>query len=322
MPLDTGSVNQGGLGTSVAISAAGIAVAGAPQYANGAGFTIGAVATFVRNPATGAWSVEGVFPGEFEPGAFGQAISLYTYRLGASLNGYGLAVGAPAAGALAADPQEGSGYILTRGSSDAAWTQRARYELGSGGHPQEHLGSSVSLYGGTIVWGIPNRQIANGNRPGSVYIVRRNTTDWTNYTGTEIPSSNTTDQAQFGASVAINGDTLFVGAPVPLSDGEVFQYDYVDGLGGKIWEINFDSPLQAPDPLIDGDQFGMSVTFDGTTAVFGADQWDIQIGDQTISTGAAFVFVSGSYLHRRVRRELNVMPANTQEYTPLKGAHH
>jgi hypothetical protein len=294
VPLDTSSVNSGNLGTSVAISAAGIAVAGAPEYADAADFPVGAVATFVRSAATGVWSVEGVFLGEYDSGAFGQAISLYTYRLGAAVNGYGLAVGAPAASALSADPQEGSGYILTRGTSDIAWTQRARYELGSGGHPQEHLGASVSLYGGTIVWGIPRRQIANGNRPGSAYVVRRNTTDWTNYTGTEIPSPDTTDQALYGTSVAINGNTLFVGAPVPASfDGEVFQFDYVDGLSGKIWEINSDSPLQAQGPFGAGDDFGASAAFDGTTAVFDADASEIPDGGGafSVSVGAAFVFL-------------------------------
>ena len=83
----------------------------------------------------------------------------------------------------------------------------------------------------------------------------------------------------FGVSVALDGDTAFIGAPGDDGfNGSVYVYTRT----GTTWTQQ--QKLTASDPGAD-DSFGVSVALDGDTALIGAD--DEMTGD---STGAAYIF--------------------------------
>lgn len=289
------------LGSSVAISAAGIAVAGIPNYSDSGGGLSknGAVVTFVLDHASNTWSAEALkLPPNEEGGAsFGYSVSVYTYRLGGAVNGYALAVGEPNR-TVSAKTQAGAGYVFTRGTSDTSWTYRASYSLNTTAHDFEYLGSSTSIYGGAIAFGVPGRIIAGGHNPGSVYTIHRNTTDWTDYTDYEIPSPDTTSGVQFGDSVAMYGNTMFVGAPQtallvgnpPQSQsaaGVAYQFDYLPDLSGFYWGQTTNA-LIAPNHS-ENAQFGHSVAFGGSLPVIGAING---AGGPAMETGAVYTYIS------------------------------
>lgn len=277
VPLDTSTLPSGELGFSVAISSAGFAVAGMP-YRSASGESIdGAVATFTRNSSTGVWSVEALLEGT---DAFGSSVSIYVNRLGTLVTGYELAVGSP--NYL---DERGAGDVFTRAPSDTSWTHRASYSLGTSGNANELFGSSVSIYSSAIAFGVPYRHVTGNIRTGSVYMVHKNSGDWTDYMGAEVDSPDATADLQtFGASVALHDNTLFVGAPRQLS---VYQYDYVHGSLDYYWAENSDSPLRAPDSAPYGN-FGASATSDGTSAVFGSTPY----GTVDSQNGSVSTFIS------------------------------
>ena len=85
---------------------------------------------------------------------------------------------------------------------------------------------------------------------------------------------------EFGYSVAIDGDTLVVGAYAKDSDtGSVYVFRTSDG-GATYGQV---AKLTASDGA-SGDKFGVSVAIDGATVAVGADEW----GND--GPGAAYVF--------------------------------
>ena len=90
--------------------------------------------------------------------------------------------------------------------------------------------------------------------------------------------------AEFGFSVAIDGDTAVVGAQFDNSTvvNSGAAYVFVRGTGGE-WTPQ--ARLTASDPM-DGDRFGVAVDVSGDTVVVGARQDD----DRGLNSGSAYVF--------------------------------
>jgi hypothetical protein len=89
---------------------------------------------------------------------------------------------------------------------------------------------------------------------------------------------------RYGASVAVSGDTLVVGAPGQNSStGAVYVFERTNG----VWQP---SQKLLPADGAAGDQFGFSVATDGTTILVGAPTADVGPGPN-IDQGAAYVFV-------------------------------
>ena len=97
------------------------------------------------------------------------------------------------------------------------------------------------------------------------------------------------DNAHFGQSVAISGDTVVIGAHMEdgggLDRGAAYIFARNQG-GADDWEQV--KRLTASDPD-DGDNFGSSVAISGDTLVVGADLKD----DGGINRGAAYLFTVG-----------------------------
>ena len=146
----------------------------------------------------------------------------------------------------------------------------------------DYFGSSVSIDGDTMVIGA-YADDDNGYTSGSAYVFTRTNGIWTQRA--KLTASDAAASDYFGMSVAINGDTVVIGAYADDDDGSasgsayVFTRDTAGDLASGWTEV---AKLTAGDA--DAlDQFGRSVSIDGDTVVIGA------FGDDSY-TGSAYVF--------------------------------
>lgn len=178
------------------------------------------------------------------------------------------------AGAPFAEAGEGAAYVFVRDIDDI-WTQQTKLSgfpvpAGAG------FGSSVSIFGDTIVVGAPN---AAG---GSAYIFRNDGGVWSQQA--IIESNDIQAGDRFGGAVAVFGNTVLVGASLEdaagISAGAV--YAFVGNLAGE-WVQQ--GKLLAADTA-GGDLFGGSVALEGNVAIVGASGND----DDGSGSGSAYVF--------------------------------
>ncbi len=182
--------------------------------------------------------------------------------------------------------EAGAAYIFSRNQGGAGtWGQVAKL-VPTDGSPYDSFGSKVAIDGDTVVVAAV-RDDDNGVDSGSVYIFGRNQGGpdaWGQLA--KVTASNGAAADYFGASVAINGDTLVVGASRADSSGPFSGSAYVFGrnVGGvEAWgEV---MALAVADGG-SGDRFGASVAIDGDTVVVGAPEDD----DIDFNSGAAYIF--------------------------------
>ena len=176
-------------------------------------------------------------------------------------------VGAPAIDP--GSPIEGA-YVVTHDASGWGNPQALAITLAAGSDPN-YAGASVDISGDTIVVGAPSEDVPdplhadNRFRSGAVYVFVKNGTSWVQQARLTAPEPS--DLQEFGASVAIDGDTLVVGASgAGALPGAGAAYVFTRSVGA--WTS---SPvlLQASnaDP---GDFFGSAVAIDGDTIAVGA----------------------------------------------------
>lgn len=173
----------------------------------------------------------------------------------------------------------GAAYVFVR--NGATWSQQARL-LAADAAPSDGAGYSVSVSGDTIVVGAPLEDATEGDS-GAAYVFTRTGTTWTQQAKLVAPNGSTFDN--FGASVAIDGDAVVVGAPganVDTPTGTAFDVGraFVFRRTGVTWalETELSSSAAAAD-----DEFGTSVAIDGSVAVVGAMQRDIIGGAGAVS---------------------------------------
>lgn len=156
------------------------------------------------------------------------------------------------------------------------------------------FGTSVAIDGNYAVIGASadNYDASNSNpldEAGSVFIFKRATTGTWSFI-TKLTADDREAYDNFGASVAIYGSTIAIGAPFEGSDesnvvvansGSVYIYD----LTGDDW--TFTKKLKASDREV-GDNFGTSVALYNKTLIVGATNEDHS------STGTAMMNNSGS----------------------------
>ena len=113
-------------------------------------------------------------------------------------------------GAAGEDPNNlsdaGSAYIFTR--SGTTWTQQAKINA-SDAQASDNFGISVTIDGDIVVVGA-YAEDTGGSNAGAAYIFTRSGTTWTQQS--KIQSSNPEVGGFFGYSVAIDVDTVVVGA--------------------------------------------------------------------------------------------------------------
>lgn len=161
------------------------------------------------------------------------------------------------------------------GSANGASDPQASPLAALGTLEQARIGWSVAIEGKTAAVGAP------GPPSGRVFVFRRTPQGWTfEDLVTEGDSDN-----EFGASIALSGKYLIVGAPTALIGmaGTGLAYVYARQSNGS-WEL--EDTLQAPSPA-GGDQFGAAVSISGTIAVIGAPRDN---NDNGVNAGCYYVF--------------------------------
>ncbi len=118
----------------------------------------------------------------------------------------------------------------------------------------DNFGYSVDISGDTIIVGVPDDDDLGGSS-GSAYIYTRSGTTWTQQA--KLTASNGAGNHEFGHSVAIDGDTAFVG-----SYGISTVYTFTRS--GTTW---------TEDQIIAGGtiKFGYDIDIDGTTSIIGSN---------------------------------------------------
>ncbi|WP_437647618.1 cadherin-like beta sandwich domain-containing protein [Sorangium sp. So ce362] len=181
--------------------------------------TSGAVYVFVRDG--GSWVQQAYLkPTTADVNDnFGYSLSLSGDTLAVSAQGEDSnARGVDGNQANNSSPNAGAVYIFRR--SETTWSQEA-YIKASNTDAQDQFGYAVTLEGDTLVVGAPTEdsnaigvnggQTNNGvSQAGAAYVFTRSGTTWTQQA--YLKASNTGAGDMFGASVALSGDTLAVGA--------------------------------------------------------------------------------------------------------------
>jgi len=167
------------------------------------------------------------------------------------------------------------------------WIHTAKLTA-SDGAMGDCLGYSVAISGDTVVVGAYNDDY-NAPSSGSAYVFVKPGGGWAS--GTETAKLTASDGAEydwFGCSVAIDGDTVVVGAHGDDDNGSDSGSAYVFVKPGGGWASTsaFDAKLTASDGAAD-DWFGSSVAISGDTVVVGV--WGDD--DNGSDSGSAYVFV-------------------------------
>jgi hypothetical protein len=269
---------QDQLGLSVAVDG-DIAVAGAPNDE----FGQGSVYIYEYDALTNGWKAKTKLlnPTGLMSTNFGQSVAV---------SGDIVVVGAPEP-----FPAERNGVVYVYQRPAEGWPMEPPLLdpiatlTASDGEANDNFGYSVAMDGDTIVVGCYLDEHVEVNN-GSAYVFTKSGASWTTMNETaRLTPSRTELELHFGVCVAIDGDTIVVGADRDsenvFSAGAAFVFEkpgagWVDGTER--------AKLTASNP-VDTDRLGLSVDVSGDTVVAGA--W----GDDTVASkaGAAYVFVSG-----------------------------
>ncbi len=259
-------------GTSVAISGESL-LAGAPFDDTIAGNSAGTAGVFVRN--SGVWTQQAQL-------SAGNGAAEHRFGLSVSLSGTTALVGAPSADAPTA-VNAGAVYVFVRNGS--AWTQQARLTAADA-EEDAKFGSSIALTADTAIIGSPLKDgsIPNSFQPdvGAVYVYVRNGSVWTQQAKLTASDNQTGDE--FGNAVAINGDTILVGAwregsAISNKEGSA----YVFTRSGAAWVQQ--AKLVAPDAALN-DSLGSAVALSSDTALVSAKN-----GGSPTNPGVGSVYV-------------------------------
>jgi hypothetical protein len=169
------------------------------------------------------------------------------------------------------------------------WVQTSELTA-SDGVLGDQFGWSVSVSGNTVVVGAPFHPVGLNLGQGAAYVFVEPQNGWTSMTQTaELVASDGAALAFFGSSVAINGDTIVVGAGSTTVHGNPHQgAAYVFVMPANGWKnMTQTAELTASDGYV-GDDFGASVAISGSTVVVGTPYASI---GSNFQQGASYVFV-------------------------------
>ncbi len=249
------SSDTGSLGASLAVSGDGrTLLAGAPGTETTDGESAGSAHVFVR--AGDSWTETARLAAD--DGAAGDQ---FGSDAALSADGTRALVGAP--GSVASDDSGGTVHAFEADGDTWARTATLRPD---GVSPEDQFGVSVALSGDgdTAVVGATEFSTARHSDTAASLVFGRTADGW-RQVGSAGLRRNVGRNLQYGASVAVGGDGVFVGAPTALNTGLVYLYDtpgrgsprFDDGDGeidpqevlAVIEAYNDDADLSAPDVL-------------------------------------------------------------------------
>ena len=167
-------------------------------------------------------------------------------------------------------------------STQASFRQTAKLRPGDGNGFQ-NFGSSVALDGPTALVGAYRGDDDQGNSVGTAHVIGRDGNTWTRQA--ELTAVDADTGMWFGSSVALDGETALVGAPLEQDpNGRAAGAAYAFVRAGDEWT---QQAKLVPEDGDDGDSFGWSVALDGDTALVGAEGDEDPHGEHG---GSAYVF--------------------------------
>ncbi len=179
----------------------------------------------------------------------------------------------------------GAAYVFTSSSLDN-WTQTAILTATTP-YTQDLFGRAVTIDGNTIVVGAPWTNKGTQFDTGLAYVFYRSGDQWNQIK--KLSASDPQPYDRFGTSLALDGDTLVVGAPQPgsstISPGSGAAYIFERNAGGddqwgELAELSAAGGAQ-------GDRFGFATQVAGDIVLVGAYLTDIS---GNLNQGAAYVF--------------------------------
>jgi hypothetical protein len=206
--------------------------------------------------------------------------SFDTFGISVAVSGDTIAVGSLFGGG----DDNGAAYVFVRPAGGwANATETARLTASD----RSNFGFSIAIGGDTVVVGRP------GLAPEAAYVFVKPAAGWAGVlteTAKLIASDATTDDF-FGETMAINGDTIVVGAAGRDIGGNLAQgaaYVFVEPGGGWAGTLTENAKLTSSDGAT-GDLFSWDVGLEGDTVVLGAPG-----NSSTSAGGASYVFLEPS----------------------------
>ena len=190
-------------------------------------------------------------------------------------------------------PNGGTAYVFTKPA--AGWTNTTGNKrlVASDSESADDFGDSVAVHGDTVVVGAPE----TGSSVGTAYVYTKPNSGWANGNrNQQAKIEGSSDGDKFGRSVAIDGDTVVVGAhqvdeSTVTNSGAAYVFVKPDTGWANTNASNSSAKLTASDYAM-GDRFGRSVAMDGDTIVVGAveDDGSDSGGNSISNSGSAYVF--------------------------------
>ncbi|MEI7656794.1 MAG: FG-GAP repeat protein [Phycisphaerae bacterium] len=253
----TGGAAGDQFGVSVGISGSTIVV-GASLDDVGANTDQGSAYVFARSGTT--WTQQAQLNG-----TGGAASDLFGISVAISADS--IVVGATGDD-VGTNSNQGSAFIFVRAGT--GWSQQAQLNA-IGGVGSDSFGVAVALSGETVIIGASGDDVASNTDQGSAYVFVRSGTTWKQQAQLTAAAGMANDQ--FGAAVAIAGDTALIGAYADdvgsnADQGSAFIFTRV----GSAWiqQLQLNGVSGAA-----GDQFGKSVAISGVAAIVGANADDV-----------------------------------------------
>jgi hypothetical protein len=263
----------------ISVSISGNTVVVGAREGNGRVAGTGSAYIFDRDyPTTNAWGQRKmIFADDGEDNdVFGYSVSI---------SGDTVVVGARASDGRVADT--GSAYIFYRNQGGTDNWGQVKKIFTDDGEEDDEFGISVSISGDTVAVGA-RWDDDKGTSSGSAYIFYRNQGGANNWDQVQkIVAEDGAGFDNFGTSVSINGNTVVVGAFYDYHHsspqaGSAYIFDRNQG-GADQWDQV--KKIIASD-YATSDQFGVSVSISGDTAVAGAFYGN----GITANTGSAYIF--------------------------------
>lgn len=176
------------------------------------------------------------------------------------------------------------GAVLVFVASGADWVEQTKL-VAADGAAGDAFGRAVAISGDTVVVGAPSK----GSRNGAAYVFTRTGGSWSG--GAALTPSPASTGMTFGASVAIDGDHVLVGAPEATTSGgpgfagAAYAFARTGGVFAQA------KRLVASDAAVN-DGLGVSVAVSGAWAAAGARR-------KTSKTGAAYAFATSTWTEDR-----------------------
>ncbi len=184
-------------------------------------------------------------------------------------------VGAP--GAYRGFPANGAAYVFVRNGT--SWTEEAAFAATSGAS----FGVGVDI-GGSLATVGNHMDTVSGKPTGSAYVFARDGAPWIEQA--RLAASDGENWSYFGRDVALDGDTVAVGAFGHGGTGRGPGSAYVFERRGAAWT---EEAKLLPGDGAGMDGFGYSVGLDGRTVLVGAP-FHNHLGSVGFESGSAYVY--------------------------------